>query len=98
MVSFHIRPATPQDVKAILELITDLVSSFILKTTSPNFTHQKAIYEKEPDAVKATPDLVSYFCSTSYRSDPRSIANQKLVRNPVRECVARLFRICRCSR
>ncbi|KAF8348747.1 acyl-CoA N-acyltransferase [Amanita rubescens] len=58
-MAFHIRPATPQDVKAILELITDLVSSFILQITSPNLPIKKAIYEKEPDAVKATPDLLT---------------------------------------
>ncbi|KAJ8081840.1 Peroxygenase 1 [Marasmius tenuissimus] len=37
--SFHIRPATSDDV--VLQLIIDL-----------------AIYEKEPDAVKATPELL----------------------------------------
>ncbi|KAF5389629.1 hypothetical protein D9757_004173 [Collybiopsis confluens] len=38
---FHIRPATPDDVDSILQLIIDL-----------------AVYEKEPDAVKATPELL----------------------------------------
>ncbi|KAF9261706.1 acyl-CoA N-acyltransferase [Marasmius fiardii PR-910] len=39
--AFHIRPATPKDVDAILQLIIDL-----------------ATYEKEPDSVKATPELL----------------------------------------
>ncbi|KIL65434.1 hypothetical protein M378DRAFT_162060 [Amanita muscaria Koide BX008] len=39
--TFHIRPATPEDVEVILQLIIDL-----------------ATYEKEPDSVKATPDLL----------------------------------------
>lgn len=50
-MSYHIRPARPDDVHTILALITDL-----------------AIYEKEPDAVKATPDLLrkNLFGETPY--------------------------------
>ncbi|KII84288.1 hypothetical protein PLICRDRAFT_118023 [Plicaturopsis crispa FD-325 SS-3] len=39
--AFHIRPAQPEDVETILQLVVDL-----------------ATYEKEPESVKATPELL----------------------------------------
>ena len=47
-----IRPATPEDVPAILQMITDL-----------------AIYEKEPDAVENTPEMLT---ETLFGENPRA--------------------------
>ena len=49
-----IRPATPQDVPAILQMIHDL-----------------ALYEKEPDAVRNTPEMLT---ETLFGENPRVFA------------------------
>ncbi|KAJ3504543.1 hypothetical protein NMY22_g17890 [Coprinellus aureogranulatus] len=65
--SYHIRRARPDDVHDILALITDLVS-LRLSTQDPTPKLSQAIYEKEPDAVKATPELLrkNLFGDTPY--------------------------------
>ena len=79
-----------QDI--ILQLIIDLVCTYVSTIDLIKGNLFQATYEKEPESVKATPELVCQFKCDPPSSPEFSVASQKSVRNHLRSCIARIHR------